>query len=49
MGFSVLFSNIAKFGLYGIGIAWVVTPIVILFMWWLGTKAAIYHFLKKLF
>lgn len=38
MGFSVLFSNIAKFGLYGIGIAWVVTPIVILFMWWLGTK-----------
>ena len=38
MGFSVLFSNIAKFGLYGLGIAWVVTPIVILFMWWLGTK-----------
>mgnify|MGYP002624190519 FL=1 len=38
MGFSVLFSNIAKFGLYGIAIAWVVTPIVILFMWWLGTK-----------
>ncbi len=38
MGFSVLFSNIAKFGLYGLGIAWIVTPIVILFMWWLGTK-----------
>jgi uncharacterized integral membrane protein (TIGR00698 family) len=38
MGFSVLFSNIAKFGLYGLGIAWVVTPIVIIFMWWLGTK-----------
>ena len=38
MGFSVLFSNIAKFGLYGLGIAWVVTPIVILFMWWFGTK-----------
>ena len=38
MGFSVLFSNIAKFGLYGLGIAWVVTPIVILFIWWLGTK-----------
>lgn len=38
MGFSVLFSNIAKFGLYGLGIAWVVTPIVILFMWWLGTN-----------
>ena len=38
MGFSVLFSNIAKFGLYGLGIAWVVTPLVILFMWWLGTK-----------
>ena len=38
MGFSVLFSNIAKFGLYGLGIAWVVTPIVILFMLWFGTK-----------
>ena len=38
MGFSVLFSNIAKFGLYGLGIAWVVTPIVIIFMWWLGPK-----------
>lgn len=38
MGFSVLFNNIAKFGLYGLGIAWVVTPLVILFMYWLGTK-----------
>ncbi|MBO5419551.1 MAG: putative sulfate exporter family transporter [Bacteroidales bacterium] len=37
-GFSVLFSNIAKFGLYGLGIAWGVTPIVILFMWWFGNK-----------
>jgi len=34
----VLFSNIAKFGLYGLGIAWGVTPIVIIFMWWFGTK-----------
>ncbi len=38
MGFSVLFSNIINFGLYGLGIAWIVTPIVILFMWWLGVK-----------
>ena len=38
MGFSVLFSDIAKFGLYGLGIAWIVTPIVIIFMWWFGTK-----------
>ena len=38
MGFSVLFSNIAKFGLYGLGIAWAVTPVVIIFMWWFGTK-----------
>ena len=38
MGFSVLFSNIAKFGLYGLGIAWIVTPIVISFMWGFGTK-----------
>ena len=38
MGFSVLFSNIINFGLYGLGIAWAVTPIVILFMWWFGVK-----------
>ena len=38
MGFSVLFSNIARFGLYGLGIAWIVTPIVIIFMWWFGSK-----------
>lgn len=38
MGFSVLFSNIINFGLYGLGIAWIVTPIVILFMWYFGTK-----------
>lgn len=37
-GFSVLFSNIAKFGLYGLGIAWGVTPIVIIFMWWFGNR-----------
>ena len=37
-GFSVLFSNIAKFGLYGLGIAWGVTPVVILFMWWFGRR-----------
>ncbi len=38
MGFSVLFSNIVNVGLYGLGIAWIVTPIVIIFMWWFGTK-----------
>lgn len=38
MGFSVLFSNIINFGLYGLGIAWIVTPIVIIFMWLLGTR-----------
>ena len=37
-GFSVLFSNIARFGLYGLGIAWGVTPLVILFMWWFGNR-----------
>ncbi len=36
MGFSVLFSNIVKFGLYGLAIAWLVTPIVIIFMWYFG-------------
>ena len=38
LGAQVLFSNIQKFGLYGLGIAWGVTPIVILFMWWYGTR-----------
>lgn len=38
MGFSVLFSNIINFGLYGLGIAWIVTPVVILFMWFFGTR-----------
>lgn len=38
MGFSVLFSNIVNFGLYGLGIAWLVTPTVIIFMWFFGTK-----------
>lgn len=37
-GFSVLFSNIAKFGLYGLGIAWGVTPVVMIFMWWFGNR-----------
>lgn len=38
MGAEVLFSNIAAFGIYGLGIAWFVTPIVIVFMWLFGTK-----------
>lgn len=38
MGFSVLFSNIVKFGPYGLAIAWLVTPIVIIFMWFFGTR-----------
>ena len=38
MGFSVLFSNIIKFGPYGLAIAWLVTPIVIIFMWFFGTR-----------
>ncbi|WP_054742540.1 YeiH family protein [Cellulosilyticum ruminicola] len=38
MGAEVLFSNINKFGFYGLGIAWLVTPVVIIFIWLLGTK-----------
>lgn len=38
MGAEVLFSNIAEFGIYGLGIAWLVTPVVIIFMWLFGTK-----------
>ena len=38
MGAEVLFHNIAKFGGYGLAIAWFVTPVVIIFMWLFGTK-----------
>lgn len=38
MGAEVLFSNISNFGIYGLAIAWFVTPIVIIFMWLFGTK-----------
>ncbi len=38
MGAEVLFNNIAKFGGYGLAIAWLVTPVVIIFMWIFGTK-----------
>ncbi|KJS81445.1 MAG: membrane protein [Peptococcaceae bacterium BICA1-8] len=38
MGSGVLFSNIVKFGIYGLGIAWFVTPIVVIFMWYYGTR-----------
>lgn len=38
MGAEVLFTNIQKFGLYGLGIAWLVTPTVIIFMWFIGTR-----------
>ena len=37
-GAEVLFSNVVKFGLYGLGIAWFVTPIVVIFMWYYGTR-----------
>lgn len=38
MGAEVLFSNITSFGIYGIGISWIVVPIVLGFMWWYGTR-----------
>lgn len=38
MGAEVLFANISNFGIYGLAIAWFVTPIVIIFMWLYGTK-----------
>lgn len=38
MGAEVLFSNIKEFGIYGLGIAWLVTPVVIIFMWLFGTR-----------
>lgn len=38
LGAEILFSNIVKFGAYGLGIAWLVTPIVVIFMWLFGTR-----------
>ena len=38
MGAEVLFANITNFGIYGLAIAWFVTPVVIIFMWLFGTK-----------
>ncbi|MBI1319608.1 MAG: putative sulfate exporter family transporter [Candidatus Hydrogenedens sp.] len=38
MGAEILFNNILKFGAYGLAIAWGVTPIVIIFMWFFGTR-----------
>lgn len=38
MGSEVLFSNLMRFGFYGLGIAWFVVPVVILFMWFFGTR-----------
>lgn len=39
MGGEVLFSNIAKFGIYGLAIGWIVPPTVIVLMWLFGTKS----------
>jgi len=38
MGAEILFGNILRFGVYGLVIAWGVTPIVIVFMWIFGTR-----------
>ena len=38
LGASVLFNNILRLGLYGLGIAWFVTPLVVVFMWYFGTR-----------
>ena len=38
LGAEILFSNIVSFGIYGLAIAWIVTPIVLIFMYIFGTK-----------
>ncbi|MBG9980656.1 putative sulfate exporter family transporter [Facklamia sp. DSM 111018] len=38
MGAEVLFSNITKFGIYGIMIVLIVVPLTMTFMWYFGTK-----------
>ncbi len=38
LGAEILFSRIVEFGPYGLAIAWLVTPTVILFMYFFGTR-----------
>ncbi len=38
LGAEILFTNILKFGGYGLAIAWGVTPVIIVFMWLFGTR-----------
>lgn len=38
LGAEILFDRILLLGAYGLGVAWLVTPIVFLFMFFLGTK-----------
>ncbi len=38
MGAEILFNRVLSLGLNGLGVAWIVTPIVVLFMYFFGTK-----------
>lgn len=38
LGAEILFNRVLTLGVYGLGVAWLVTPIVILFMYHYGTK-----------
>ncbi|WP_293081648.1 putative sulfate exporter family transporter [Moorena sp. SIO4A1] len=38
LGAEILFNRIVEFGPYGLAIAWLVTPIVIIFMYLFGTR-----------
>lgn len=38
LGAEILFNRVLSLGKYGLGVAWIVTPIVILFMYYYGTK-----------
>lgn len=38
LGAEILFNRVLALGVYGLGVAWIVTPIVILFMYYYGTK-----------
>ena len=38
LGAEIIFGSIKEFGLYGLAIAWGVTPVVIIFMWFFGTR-----------
>ncbi len=48
LGASILFNRVLSLGVLGLGVGWVVTPIVIIFMYWFSQKVLKMHNEKSL-